>query len=61
MRSKAAKATRSKREGQHDPDPRLAAFARLLARDMAQKHFEKELKAARTCGYDSEAPSEEKS
>jgi hypothetical protein len=61
MQFKTAKTARSKREGQQGPDPRLAAFARLLARDLAQKHFEKELKAGKTCGYDSDAPPEDRS
>jgi hypothetical protein len=40
-------------------DPRLAALARLLARDLAAKHFEKELKADQAGGYGLDPPPEE--
>jgi hypothetical protein len=39
MRRKTAKAVRAERTEAQAPDPRLAAFARLLARDLARQHF----------------------
>jgi len=45
-------------------DPRFAALARLLARDLAAKHFEQqkceeELKAGQAGGYDFDPPPKE--
>jgi hypothetical protein len=39
MRRKTAKAMQAERGQAQAPDPRLAAFARLLARDLARRHF----------------------
>lgn len=61
MPRKTAKIVGEKLGASHRPDPRFAAFARLLARDLAQKHFKKELKTTKACGYDSDAPPEDTS
>ena len=61
MQHKTAKAVQSKRKEPQGPDPRFAAFARLLARDLARAHFEKELEASQAGGYDSDSPPEDQS
>ena len=43
MRRGSAKDTRAKQAEAKKADPRLAAFARLLARDLANRHFQEEL------------------
>jgi len=65
MQSRAAKTAQRKPAGQQGPDPRFAAFARLLARDLARKHFEQEesekrLKARADEAYDSDSRLKEK-
>lgn len=42
MRRKAVRA-KADREARSLPDPRLSAFARLLARDLARRHFQESL------------------
>ena len=66
MQQKTAKAAQSKRTGPQGPDPRFAALSRLLARDLAKRHFEqekgeKELKASHRGAYDSGSPPEDQS
>ena len=66
MQDRAAKTAQSKRAGQQASDPRFAAFARLLARDLAKKHFDqekgkKQLKASQASGYDSDSQPKGKS
>jgi hypothetical protein len=39
MRRRTAKARQAEQGQAQAPDPRLAAFARLLARDLARRHF----------------------
>ena len=65
MAGNAAKTAKSKRTGQA-LDPRFAALARLLARDLARKHLEQEsdrneLSPSQAGGYDSDSPSEDES
>jgi len=65
MASNTAKKAQSKRTA-HKPDPRFAALARLLARDLARKHLEQEsdrnnLNPSPADGYDSNSPSEDES
>jgi len=66
MAGNTAKAAKNKRTAHQRPDPRFAALARLLARDLARKHLEQEssgnqLSPSQPGGYDSDSPSEEES
>ncbi len=71
MARKTAKTAQSKRTEHRKPDPRFAALARLLARDLARKHLEqesdrnelsqKDWKKRQAGGYDSVSPSEDES
>jgi hypothetical protein len=47
MQRRTAKAAQAKRAETSRPDPRLVAFARLLARHAAMQDFQKELRAKR--------------
>jgi hypothetical protein len=43
MRREKEQTLKAKRKEGHPPDPRLVAFARLLARDLARRHFREAL------------------
>jgi len=65
MASNTAKKGQSKRTAQA-PDPRFAALARLLARDLARRHLEqagneKDWPESQPGGYDSDSQSGEES
>jgi hypothetical protein len=45
MQRRTAKTTQAQRAEKRRPDPRLVAFARLLARHAATQDFQKELRA----------------
>jgi hypothetical protein len=57
MQSKTAKSAQAKRAETSRPDPRLAAFARLLARHAAAQDFQKELRAKRNGANSYDPPS----
>jgi len=65
MASNTAKKANSKRTAQK-PNPRFAALARLLARDLARKHLEqagneKDWPESQASGYDSDSLPEDES
>jgi len=51
MERRTAKAVKAKQAAGRRPDPRLVAFARLLARHAARQDFEKELSASAESAY----------
>jgi len=66
MAGNTAKKAQSKRTRPQQPDPRFAALARLLARDLARKHLEQELgrnelSPSQPGGYDSDSLPEDES
>jgi len=66
MASNTAKTAKRKRTAHQTPDPRFAALARLLARDLARKHLEqagneKDWPESQSGGYDSDSQSGDES
>jgi hypothetical protein len=55
MQRRTAKAAKAKQAARR-PDPRLAAFARLLARHAARQDFEKELSRNADGAYPADPP-----
>jgi hypothetical protein len=59
MQRRATKAAKAERAAARRPDPRLAAFARLLARHAARQDYEKELRRNADDAYSADPPAED--
>ena len=61
MQRRTAKAAQGKRAQTSRPDPRLVAFARLLARHAAAQDFQKELRAKPNGANSQDTPARDES